>query len=101
MKTLASIRSGSKPTIISENKDSNVEKLEAEELDVIDDKLGLSLMYLSDSIELIDGLYQIISGLDSTDDETREIIATLYDAVKNASAGIQSKYSIQTPIPIE
>lgn len=96
MKTLATIRSGSKPTVISENKDSNVEKLEAEELDGIDDALGLSLMYLSDSIESIDGLYQIVSSLDSTDEEIRQTVATLYDAVQTASASIKSKYSIQS-----
>lgn len=96
MKTLATIRSGLKPTIISENKDLNVEKLEAEELDAIDDALGLSLMYLSDSIESIDRMYQIISSLNSTDEETRQTVATLYDAVQTASETIQSKYSIQS-----
>lgn len=98
MKTLAAIRSGSIPTIISQTKETNITKLEADELDAIDDALGLSLMYLSDSIEIIDSVYQIVSGLESTDDETREIIADLYDAVKSASARIQSKYLIQTPI---
>ena len=98
MKTLATIRSGSIPTIISQTKESNIIKIEADELDTIDDTLGLSLMYLSDSIEMIDSVYQIISGLESTDDETRQTIADLYDTIKSASASIQSKYSIQTPI---
>lgn len=98
MKTLATIRSGSIPTIISQTKESNIIKLEADELDAIDDTLGLSLMYLSDSIEMIDSVYQIISGLESTDDETRQTVADLYDTIKSASASIQSKYSIQTPI---
>jgi hypothetical protein len=98
MKTLATIRSGTQPTLISQTKDRIVTILEADELDAIDDALGLSLMYLSDSIEIIDSLYQIVSSLESTDDETREVIAGLYDTVKTASASIQSKYSIQTPI---
>jgi hypothetical protein len=98
MKTLASIRSGAQPTLISQTKENIVTILEEEELDAIDDALGLSLMYLSDSIEIIDSLYQIVSGLESTDDEIREVIAGLYDTVKTASASIQSKYSIQTPI---
>tara|TARA_R110000868_G_scaffold368535_5_gene631632 strand:+ start:295 stop:594 length:300 start_codon:yes stop_codon:yes gene_type:complete len=98
MKTLASIRSGSNPTIISQTKEHIVTILEAEELNAIDDALGLSLMYLSDSIEMIDSVYQIVSGLESTDDETRQTVADLYDTIKTASANIQSKYSIQTPI---
>jgi hypothetical protein len=92
MKTLAAIRSGLNPTIISEEKNTVIFKLEEEELDTIDDKLGLSLMYLGDSIESIDGVYQIVSGLESTDDETREIIANLYNSVQTAAASIQSKY---------
>jgi hypothetical protein len=98
MKTLATIRSGSDPTIISQTKERIVTILEADELDAIDDALGLSLMYLSDSIEMIDSVYQIVSELESTDDETRQTIADLYDTIKTASATIQSKYSIQTPI---
>lgn len=97
MKTLATIRSGLKPTIISENKDLNVEKLEAEELDAIDDALGLSYLYLDDSIESIDRMYQIISSLESTDEETREIIANLYDVVQTASKSIELKYPISIP----
>lgn len=98
MKTLATIRSGTQPTVISKTKESNIPKLEDEELDAIDDALGLSLMYLSDGIEMIDSVYQIVSSLDSTDEETRQTVATLYDTIKTASATIQSKYSIQTPI---
>jgi hypothetical protein len=98
MKTLATIRSGTQPTVISQTKEQIVTILEADELDAIDDALGLSLMYLSDSIEMIDAVYQIVSGLESTDDETRQIIAGLYDTIKTASESIQSKYSIQTPI---
>jgi len=98
MKTLTTIRSGTQPTVISKTKESNIPKLEDEELDAIDDALGLSLMYLSDGIESIDGLYQIVSSLDSTDEETRQTVADLYDTIKTASATIQSKYSIQTPI---
>jgi len=98
MKTLSEIRSGLNPTIISETKEQVLAKLEADELGTIDDKLGLSLMYLSDSIEMIDGVYQIVSSLESTDDETREVIANLFSTIKEVTESIKSKYLIQTPI---
>lgn len=93
MKTLATIRSGLKPTIISQRKERKIIKLQENELEAIDDTLGLSLMYLSDGIEMMDGMYQLVSDLESTDDETREIVANLYDSIKNASQLIISKYS--------
>jgi len=98
MKSLAIIRSGLQPTIISQKKEQVVLKLEAEELDAIDDALGLSLMYLSDGIEIIDRMYQTVSDLESTDDETREAIAGLFNTIKEVSQSIESKYLNQTPI---
>ena len=96
MKTLDTIRSGSQPTIFSKTKP--VLKLESEELDAIDDSLGLSCMYLSDCIVILDSMYNTVCGLESTDDETRETIAELYNNIKEASLQMQSKYSIETQI---
>jgi hypothetical protein len=97
MKSLASIRSGAQPTIISERKKPQIPLLEEDELSSIDDTLGLSYMYLSDSIELLDGMYQTLSSYESVNEETRMLVASLYDAIKDASTMIQSSESIEAP----
>ena len=97
MKSLASIRSGAQPTIISERKKPQIPLLEEDELSSIDDTLGLSYMYLSDSIELLDSMYQTLSSYESVNEETRMLVASLYDAIKEASTMIQSSESIEAP----
>lgn len=101
MKSLASIRSGAQPTIISERKKPQIPLLEEDELSSIDDTLGLSYMYLSDSIELLDGMYQTLSSADSVDEEKRQLVAGLYDAIKEASLIIQSDTSIENSAPLD
>jgi hypothetical protein len=101
MKTLDTIRSGSQPTIFSNRKQTSLLRLESEELDVIDDTLGLSCMYLSDAVVMLDGMYNMVCSLESTDDETRETIASLYDNIKEVSLQMQSKYSIDAPTTLE
>jgi hypothetical protein len=97
MKTLSTILYGHNPTVISKLS----EDVDGDQVDDYHDDLGLSLMYISDGIEMIDGLYQTIALLESTDEETRSAIAEMYDTIKDVTQSLQAKYDTIDVTPAE